>query len=77
MFFTYPVIRTFGKELGKMLKKKLSPHAWITQTHLDPCLEKRENLMLGDTIEIRVIVTDLKLLAVRGIPSVLSGHLQH
>jgi len=27
MFFTYPVIRKFGMELGKMLTKILSPHA--------------------------------------------------
>jgi len=42
-----------------------------------PVFAKRENLIFGDTIEIRVIVRDLKLLAVRGIPSGLSGHLQH
>jgi len=50
MFFTYPVIRKFGKELDKMRTKIFSPHAWITQTHLDPCLEKRDNLMFGDNL---------------------------
>lgn len=77
MHFTYPIIRKFGKRLGIMLTKILSPHAWITQTHVDPCLEKTDNLFFRDTIEIRVIVRDLNLLVVRGIPSGLTGHLQH
>ena len=75
--FTYPVIRKFSKGLDKMPTKILSSHAWITQTHVDPCMEKRENLIFRDTVQIRVIVKDLKLLAVREIPSGLTGHLQH
>ena len=76
MPLTYTTIRKLGKGLSKRRMKTLSSHAWVTQTHAVPFLEKKDNLFFRNTIEIRVTVRDLKLLFVRWIPSCLTGHLQ-